>query len=86
MGLGRFAGPDTGRPQGCPGQGQHTALAIRPGDQRTSNPELGIAKLAQQGPGSPEAEVDPETASFRQRSERLRISGVRRHSRVRSSS
>ena len=95
--LRRLAGAQPGRPERRPGEGQDAALAVRAGDQRAADAELGIAELAEEGPRPAEPEPDPEPAPLGQRREGGVIGGRRStgrpsvarsavHSRLRSSS
>ncbi len=62
--LGRLAGTQAGRAQDARDEGQDAALAVRAADQRSPEGELGIAQLAQQGPGPAEAQANPEAAAL----------------------
>jgi hypothetical protein len=64
MRLRGFARTQAGRTKRGTGEGEDAALAVRPGDEGTADPELWIPELAQERPGPSEPELDPETAPF----------------------
>jgi hypothetical protein len=88
--LRRLPDAQPGRSKGATGEGQHAALAVRPGHERAACGQLRIAELAQQRSRPPKPEADPESTSGSQRRQRGvvigRCRGRCRHSRVSSSS
>ncbi len=65
--LGGLAHAQAGSPQRGTAKGQDAALAVRAGDERAADAEVGIAELAQKGTGSSEAEADPESTAIAER-------------------
>ena len=96
--LGRLAHVVPGGPQGGSGQRDDAPLAVGPGDQRPTNGELGVTHRPEQRSDTSKAEADAVPAAGLDRREsrrigevptlggRRRLSKVRLHSRVSSSS
>ena len=65
--LGRLADAQPGRPERAAGDGQHAALAVRPGDEGAAHGELRVAELAQERAGPAQAEPDAEPTAVGER-------------------
>ena len=91
MGLGRLTDAQPGRPEGTPGDGQDTALAVGAGDQRSPHRALRISQGPQERARPTEAQADAEPPSIGERGQGRVVLEVGRcadgrHSRVSSSS
>ena len=73
MGLGGLGDAQAGGSQCRTGQGEHAALAVRPGNQRPAELELRIADLAEERPRPTQPETDPEATAFLEGPERLLV-------------
>ena len=75
VGLGRLTDAIACGCEGAAGQGEHAALAVRPGHEGAANRPLWVTERTQERNGAPQAQSDPEAATILEGAQRLLVRG-----------